>query len=119
MGDSSRVRGRGWSWAVNGMLVAVFAYQLFLLLVEPYWVQPGWDRAFLDGMPSREEVVRKFGESLEQIGPGEKFRMTGWRPLPDRMAEHGGMAFQRPNSDKIYIFFSANGRVAFYEMAHS
>lgn len=100
-------------------MAAVIAYLLFSLLVEPYWAQPGRDRAFLDGTPSRDEVVRQFGHSLEQIGPGEKFRMTGWRPLPDRAAEYGGMAFQRPNSDKIYVFFSADERVTHYVVARS
>lgn len=107
------------SWALNAVIGAVIACGLFLLEVEPYWVQPRRDRAFLDGRPSRDEVVRRFGASLEQIGPGERFRMTGWRPLPDRVAEHGGMAFQRPNSDKIYVFFSHDDRVAVYMVARS
>lgn len=104
---------------LNGASGIVLAGLLFFEFVAPYWVQPGRDRAFLDGNPSRDEVVRRFGESLEQIAPGGRFRMTGWRPLPDRVAEHGGMAFQRPNSDKIYVFFSADGRVAFYEVGRS
>lgn len=104
---------------MSGAIAAAIAYLLFSLLVVPYGVQPGRDRAFLDGRPSREEVVSRFGDSLEQIGPGGRFRMTGWRPLPERVAEYGGMAFQRPNSDKIYVFFSADGRVAFYEVARS
>lgn len=110
---------RGWAWAVNGAIAAVIACLLFLLEIEPYWVQPGRDRTFLDGRPSREEVVRRFGESPERIGPGERFRMTGWRPLPDREAEYAGMAFQRPNSDKIYVFFSRDDRVVVYAVARS
>ncbi len=82
-------------------------------------MQPGRDRAFLDGRPSRDEVIRRFGESLEPIGPGERFRMTGWQPLPDREADYGGMAFQRSNSDKIYVYFSADDRVAYYVVARS
>ncbi|WP_075080179.1 hypothetical protein [Terrimicrobium sacchariphilum] len=110
---------RNWSWVVNGAIGIVLAGLLFFEFVEPYCVQPGLDRAFLDGRPSRDEVISRFGESLEQIGPGGKFRMTGWRPLPDRVAEYGGMAFQRPNTDKIYVFFSADDRVAFYGVASS
>lgn len=108
-----------WSWTLNAVIGVVIASMFFLLEVEPYWVQPGRDRAFLDGRPSWDEVIRRFGESLEQIGPGEKFRRTGWLPLPEREAEYGGMAFQRPNSDKIYVFFSADGRVAFYQVSRS
>ncbi len=108
-----------WSWAPNVVIGVVIASMFFFLEVEPYWVQPGRDRTFLDGRPSRDEVIRRFGESLEQIGQGEKFRMTGWHPVPEREAEYGGMAFQRPNSDKIYVFFSADGRVASYAVARS
>lgn len=108
-----------WSWVLNAAIGVVIASMFFLLEVEPYWVQPGWDRVFLDSKPSRHEVVRRFGQPQEQIGPGGRFRMTGWRPLPECEAEYGGMAFQRPNSDKIYVFFSADGRVASFEVARS
>ncbi|PTX98666.1 hypothetical protein DB345_02820 [Spartobacteria bacterium LR76] len=110
---------RNWSWAVNGAIGIVLAGLLFFEFVAPYCVQPGLDLTFLDGRPSRDEVVSRFGEPQEQIGPGGRFRMTGWRPLPEREAEYGGMAFQRPNSDKIYVFFSADGRVASFEVARS
>ena len=107
------------STAANIAIVAAILYLFYGMLIEPYSIQPKKDIAFLSTMPTKDEIIQRFGTPTEQIGPGENFTMTGWHPLPKDAATDMGLAFQRPNSDKIYIFFSRDGRLLYYVVSHS
>jgi len=89
------------------------------MLIDPFWIQPNRDLAFLSTRPTKDEIIQRFGVPAEQIGPGERFFMTGWHPLPKDAADDIGLAFQRPSTDKIYIFFSRDGRMLYYVVGHT
>ena len=107
------------STAASVAIVAAILYLLYGMIIEPYSVQPKKDILFLSTMPTKDEIIQRFGTPTEQIGPGQKFTMTGWHPLPKDAAADMGLAFQRPNADKIYIFFSRDGRLLYYVVSHS
>jgi hypothetical protein len=89
-------------------------------LVYPYFFQTAEDRDFLSHRPNRAEVFAYFKHRPEeQLKPGERFQMTGWRPLPERPATHYACVFVRMNGNKIYIFFDAEDRVEEFVIATS
>ncbi len=88
-------------------------------IIHPWFVQPNEDREFLSRHPTRTEVLAYFQhQPHEAIRSGERFQMTGWRPLPTRLASHLGYAFTQGNN-KIYIFFDAEDRVEEFVIATS
>ncbi len=101
--------------------LSVVFYKTFFISIfyNPYVLEPKRDLAFLSSNPSRSEVVKYFGMPHEDLKAGERFSMTGWRPLPDRIVSHTAFAFGRRNGTKIYIFFGPDGRVEEFVIAHS
>jgi|GEM_PF-5182688 hypothetical protein len=96
--------------------VGILFYSTFFYT---YFVQPGEWREFLNRHPTRTEVLAHFRQPPEvTLKPGERFQMTGWRPLLTRSATHIGYAFSQFHI-KIYIFFDAADRVEEFVIATS
>lgn len=87
---------------------------LYNMLVHTYFVLPRLDERLLQSSPTRDQVFARFGDPSESITKGERFKPSGWVPCPDRPASHEAHAFQRPTSDKIYIYFDASGKMEEY-----
>lgn len=103
------------------VLVAVgtFGAVSYVAFYRPMIVQPKLDRAFLSSHPTRAEVLTYFRYPPEAtIKSGERFQMTGWRPLPTQPATYLGYAFSQ-DYNKIYIFFDAEDRVEEFVIATS
>lgn len=93
---------------------------VYLGIYHPYFIQPKEDREFLNKHPTRAEVLARFVHKPEEpLKPGERFQMTGWRPLPTRTAGYYACCFGRKNGSKIYIFFDAEDRVEEFIIATS
>jgi hypothetical protein len=91
----------------------------YIVFYRPIFVQPELDRTFLSNRPTRAEVLAYFRyPPVATIKSGERFQMTGWRPLPTRAASHLGCAFTQ-DYNKIYIFFDAEDRVEEFVIATS
>jgi len=89
-------------------------------LVYPYFFQTAEDRDFLSHQPTRAEVFTYFKHPPdEELKPGERFKMTGWLPLPERPATHCACTYVRLCGNKIYIFFDAEDRVEEFVIATS
>ena len=105
------------------LLIALFGIagvMFYKGIIHPWFVQPNEDREFLSRHPTRTEVLAYFQhQPHEAIKSGERFQMTGWRPLPTRAASHQGFAYGRMCGTKIYIFFDSEDRVEEFVIATS
>jgi len=96
-----------------------YAFIYYPIIYHPFVVEPKQDLTFLRSNPSRSEVIKYFGIPHESLKAGKRFPMTGWRPLPDRIASHAAFAFGRRNGIKIYIFFGPDGKMEEFVISHS
>src|SRR6266478_3315908 len=92
-------------------VVAILLAVIYQGFFHRYFVLPRQDRAFLSSRPSREEVLRRFGTPTEELRAGERFIMTDWYPLPEQAATDSALCFERPYTDRIYIFFGPHGEM--------
>lgn len=88
-------------------------------LYRTYVLLPRQDEAFLASHPSRIAVLQRFGQPDEELQAGQRFQMTGWRPLPERVASHSALSFVRSYSSKLYLYFDAQGGLEFYLISQS
>lgn len=105
---------------IAGSGLSLATYAAYRGVYHPYFIQPNEDREFLSKHPTRQEVLEWFSQKPEEpLQAGERFQMTGWRPLPARAASHDAYSFTRMSGKKIYVFFDAQGRVEEFVMATS
>ena len=91
----------------------------YFILYRPYVALPRQDQAFLASHPNRDAVVQRFGRPAEELQPGQRFQMTGWHPLPDRVASHSALSFVRRYGSKLYLYFDAQGQMEFFLISRS
>ena len=100
--------------------LAVTGLMLYKGIIYPYVYQTAVDRDFLSHQPTRAEVFTYFKHPPdEELKPRERFKMTGWLPLPERPATHYACTYGRLCGTKIYIFFDAEDRVEEFVIATS
>jgi hypothetical protein len=99
-------------------LVVVF-FSGYAAIWRPYVMAPRQDRIFLEGMPTENELMRKFGIPAETIHAGGKFNPTGWQPLPEKIASDTSFSFVRSDGRKIYIFISTNRVIEMFVISRS
>lgn len=105
-------------------LVALFAlaaagWPLVSMLHHEFVVLPREDRAFLEANPTREEALQYFGPADVELSTGERFPPMGWHPLPERAVTGSGYCFGRFYGVKIYVFFTAEGKLEHFVLATS
>ena len=91
----------------------------YTMIYRPYVVLRREDQQFLQTNPTKEAVIERFGRPAEVLGAGERFSMTGWRPLPEQAATHSASFFVRRYGGKIYILFDHEGRVEHWVLSNS
>jgi hypothetical protein len=101
--------------------IAVCVHSFDVAILHPRFRLPKQDRAFLETRPSRERVLTYFGHEKcgEHLRAGEKFKMTGWFPLPERAASHSAFAVLRPNGEMIHLFFGLEGEMEEFVISSS
>lgn len=110
-----------WTKAIFAVLIigCPLAWGTYSIIIYPYSIEPQQDRQFLEAKPTESQILDHFGTPDERIAADERFRQTGWYPLPEQTASYTGYSFTRRCGNKIYIFISTNHTLEAYVISRS
>jgi hypothetical protein len=112
-------RNRLPAFLVSLLAVGVVCWSVYTTFYRPYIRIPREDIEFLNQVPSKSEILKRFHHVDEELVAGDRFEMTGWHPLPQRMVTGSAFSVVRRNGSKIYLFFNPEGTLEEYFITNS
>ena len=113
------IRNRYKKILVSIFAVSVIITSVYITFYRTYVLVPKEDIKFLTQMPAKSEAIKRFIHVDEELDPGDRFVMTGWHPLPQRMVTGSAFSVVRKNGTKIYLFFNTEGKLEEYYITKS
>lgn len=101
------------------LILTVIGIGFYAVIYRPYVQLPKEDLEFLGRVSSKSEILKRFDSVDEELVEGERFRMTGWHPLPDRRVTGSAFSVVRRDGSKIYLFFDATGKLEAWFISRS
>lgn len=101
------------------LMLTIIGIGFYTVIYRPYVKLPKENLEFLGRLPSKAEILKRFDSVDEELVEGERFRMTGWHPLPDRKVTGSAFSVVRRDGSKIYLFFDVAGKLEEYFISRS